>query len=52
MADEVKKADNKSLDALKGQEIKGENVKGGISVTIDGGKKNGGGETLTSGRCG
>ena len=35
MADEVKKADNKSLDALKGQEIKGENVKGGISVTID-----------------
>ncbi len=35
MADKSKESDNKSLDALKEQEIKGENVKGGISVTID-----------------
>ncbi len=37
MADNAKKADNKSLDALKGQEIKGGKIKGGIAVKFDGG---------------
>ncbi len=36
MADTAKETGEKTLDALKGQEIDGENIKGGISVSFEG----------------